>query len=88
MISQKSSEEEMVALWTEYKRHGLTVRELRKQEKSPPKQRWYEFRFVPDGKDFSLKIKFRKTRVEPPEIRAALEKALARLKQIETGTEE
>ena len=78
----------MVALWTEYKRHGLTVRELRKQAKSTPKQRWYEFRFVPDGKEFSLKIRFRKTHVEPPEIRAALENALVRLKQMETRTEE
>ena len=83
IISQRSSEDEMTTLWSEYKRNTLTVREIRKRSKPPSRQRGYAFRFVPDGREFSLKITFRKTNVDVPEIRAALEKAIARLDDIQ-----
>ena len=73
----------MIALWNEYKRYGLTVRELRKQAKPSSGQRWYEFKFAPEGKEFSLKIRFRKSQVEIPEIRSALQNALTRLEELE-----
>lgn len=84
LVVREPNSERQWALWEKIKNGQGTVRALREHRdkaKAPsrPGPRPFVFTFDAEDKTFKLSVKFRKSTVDRPEIRAALEAALKRL---------
>jgi len=63
---------------------GKTTREILRREKEKPRvgrPRSFVFQYKPASKEFSLKVSFRKSRVNLDEVTSALQATLKDLKQ-------
>ncbi len=80
-IVRQPDEESMRRLAREVASRGLNrddAREVRRQEMGPrvtPEAKPYVFKYAGPGKEYSVEVRFRRTRVEAPEIAAALRDA-------------
>jgi len=85
LLIRQSDEKNMRGFFNQIKEGKLTVREARTKLKKPQTTRgrpkYYEYKFEAPGKDFTLKIKFKKTDVEQSEIINALSRVLNSLNQ-------
>jgi ParB family transcriptional regulator, chromosome partitioning protein len=80
-IVRQPDEEGMRRLAQQITSRGLTrddAREVRRQEMGPritPEQRPYTFKYASPGKEFSLELRFRRSRVDASEVARALRSA-------------
>jgi ParB family chromosome partitioning protein len=85
LLIRQGNEKNIREFYKQIKEGKLTVREvktkLKKMKTIRGRPKYYEYKFEAPGKDFILKIKFKKTKVGQSEIINALAQVLSSLKQ-------
>jgi len=84
LLVRQGNEKNIREFYEQIKKGKLTVREVKTKLKRSKTRRgrpqYYEYKFQPPEKDFTLRVKFKKTRIDQSEIIDALSRVLRSLK--------